>query len=159
MLAVFTSKEFDRLTFIMFFLHDIARTPEIHKTTQLHSKEASGTPKSTHRTRPFSKFNNNNNDNKHQRKGPVRTEEAREPKESTRRTRTLQNATKNVGSCWTPLCLYCLFYAILPELLNYIPKQVNCIPKKLLVHPNPLTGRDPLSNSTTTTTNTVGKAQ
>ena len=48
----------DPLTFIVFFLHDIARTAEIHtKTTQMHPKKASGAPNSTLRTRP-SLYNN-----------------------------------------------------------------------------------------------------
>ncbi len=73
-LFVFTSNEFVPFTFLMLFLNDIARTVEIHtKKTELNPRNASGAPKSIHRTRPslkFNKNNNNNNNNKHHWEGP-----------------------------------------------------------------------------------------
>ncbi len=71
-LWVFTSNEFVPLTCLVLFLHDIARTAEIHtKTKHLRPRNASGAPKSIHRTRPSLKSNkNNNNNNKYNWEGP-----------------------------------------------------------------------------------------
>ena len=75
------SRPVDPLTFIVFFLHDIVRTDEIHaKTMQMHPRKASGAPRSTHRTRPS---NNNNNNNK---KNP------RNPPPAFKASKTLQKA-------------------------------------------------------------------
>ena len=79
-----------------------------------------------------------------------------EPKESTPRIQTFQNTTKNLGVLWITLRSYCFFDTILPELMKYTQTQPKCTPIIVLVHPNPLTGPDLLSTTTTTTRRTQG---
>ena len=90
--------------YIVFF-NDIARTVEINtKASQMPPKKASGTPKSTHRTRPF--FNNNNNNKK---KNPSN------PPPECKPSKTLQKAWASCG----PAYVYIVFVlTILLELLK-----------------------------------------
>ena len=55
-LAVFAFRSNVHLTFLVFFLHDIARTAEIHtKTTHLDPRSESGAPK-YRKNKPEMKF-------------------------------------------------------------------------------------------------------
>ena len=76
-----SATELSGLTFIMFFVHDIARTAEIHtKTTQMRPKKASGVPNSTLRTRPSLYNNNNNNNNNHNKNPRIHPQNSNLPK-------------------------------------------------------------------------------